>query len=174
MGWTTYNIETTVPITNPTDSPKNYMSYKSKNMASAVDLEIYGSGHFYKLGRNIISSWKNRTYKIAADANKAIVNLTYYHPSTSQEKGTLLISSIKLELGSRESIQEFMKSGACLSNISEDDLVSLKLTAIEDDFRVLELIFGSRVEAKSFVDSLANACVDSNIEVNNNFVILIY
>lgn len=111
-----------------------------------------GNGVFWKKG-SAFRTWKKRSYKIRTNGV-----LTYYDLKTESSKGTFKISKVKLSIGPIENVWDLEANGVSCDAIAVNIYSS-------DEMRTMELVFLSKVDVKTFCDTLLKASTEHNVKV---------
>ncbi len=136
------------------------MFRRSRAIASAKpgwpegqSIAIVGEGFFFKnKAKNVISSWKKRSYKIRADAV-----LFYFEESTC--KGSVDLTEFELSLGNDKNLDKKSIS----NEISADSAVCVELLSISEETK-MELVFDSKASTDAFCMALTRVSSKHNVE----------
>ena len=116
-------------------------------------IAIVGEGYFFKNNaKNVISSWKKRSYKIRADAV-----LFYFEDSTC--KGSVDLTEFELSLGNDKNLDK----RSINSELSADLAVCLELLSLSEETK-MELVFDSKSSTDAFCMALTRVSTKHNVE----------
>lgn len=129
------------------------MSPTRTTRSTSAAPELVVGGMFRKLGSKV-KNWKERRYEVFSNGV-----LKYFDGDAVEPQGVVVLNRVRFSTGDESHID----ASGCM-DFSEDDGVAIAMEFDDTEARIMQLVFDSPREAKSFLEGVRTVCPDSNAQ----------